>query len=54
MAFLDELKKIFNLMKNFRTVNEGMSTSYLFINECLMILRESRLDENESKIWLCN
>ncbi|CAD8123479.1 unnamed protein product [Paramecium sonneborni] len=54
IAFLDELKKIFNLMKNFRTVNEGMSTSYLFINECLMILRDTKLDENESKIWLCN
>ncbi|CAD8193520.1 unnamed protein product [Paramecium octaurelia] len=54
MAFLDELKKIFNLMKNFRTVNEGMSTSYLFIRECLMILRDTKLDENESKIWLCN
>ncbi|CAD8104477.1 unnamed protein product [Paramecium primaurelia] len=54
MAFLTELKNIFNLMENFRTVNEGMSTSYLFISECLMILRKTKLDENESKIWLCN
>lgn len=41
-------------MKNFRTVNEGMSTSYLYIRECLMILRDNKLNEAKSKIWLCD